>query len=483
MADFHFDLLSLEEMEKVKEATFQLMERTGLRVYSPEALALLKAAGAKVSDTNLVRIPRALTEKALASAPSKIDIFDRHGDLAMELTGRNSYFGPGVTCPYFNDPMTLERRLAVKDDVVATATVADALKNIDFLMSLCMISDKTPQLADVHEVDAMLRNSTKPLLTWAFNADNLKDIIAMAEAVAGGAENLRQKPNIIVYAEPTTPLAHSKEALEKLMYMAKKGLPLVYSPGMTFGGTAPVTLAGALTIGLADVLCGVTVSQLVREGTPIICSSNGGVLDLKSFQAAYGSPEMLLMDGAGTQMLRFFGIPSFGLAGATDSKTLDAQAAMEVTAEIIADIGMGANLIHDFGMSDVGMTGSLQLMVFCEEVAGYARRLTQGFATDENGFAADAIDEVGPNGNFLAAQHTFDHFQKELYVPSCGIRQDYNGWLAAGKKTMADRINEKIVHLLKNHHPEPLNDSILTKLDGIVAAAEARYGGAIEKHQ
>lgn len=475
MANFHFDLLSPTEMEKVKEATFELMERTGCRVYSPEALTLLKEAGAKVVDDTLVRIPRAVTEKALSTAPSEIDIYNRHGDLAMELTGRNSYFGPGVTCPYFNDPITLERRPARKEDVVSTAVIADALHNIDFLMSLCMIGDETPQLADIHEVDALLRNSTKPILTWAFNVANLKDIIAMAEAVAGGEEALRQKPNIIIYAEPTTPLSHSKEALEKVMYVAKKGLPLVYSPGMTFGGTAPVTLAGALTIGLADVFVGIIVSQLVREGTPIICSSNGGVLDLKSFQAAYGSPEMLLMDGAGTQMLRSFGIPTFGLAGATDSKILDAQAAMEVTAEIIADIGMGANLIHDFGMSDVGMTGSVHLMVFCDEAAGYARRLTQGFAVDENGLAAEVIDAIGPNGNFLAAQHTFDNFQKELYVPELGLRQDYNGWIAGGKKTMADRINEKVIYLLKNHKPQTLNDEILVQLDRILAAAEERY--------
>lgn len=475
MANFQFDVLSPSEMEMVKEATFQLMEKTGCRVYSPEALALLKEAGAEVFDDTLVKIPRALTEKALATAPDKIDVFDRHGGLAMELTGRNSYFGPGVTCPYYSDPLTLERRIAKKEDVVSTTIVADALKNVDFLMSLCMIGDKTPQLADVHEVDAMLRNSTKPILTWAFNVDNLKDIIAMAEAVAGGEEALRQKPNIIIYAEPTTPLSHSKDALEKVIYTAQKGLPLVYSPGMTFGGTAPVTLAGALTIGLADVFVGVIVSQLVREGTPIICSSNGGVLDLKTFQAAYGSPEMLLMDGAGTQMLRSFGIPSFGLAGATDSKSIDAQSAMEVTAEIIADLGMGANLIHDFGMLDVGMTGSIHLMVLCDEVAGYARRLKQGFTTDENGFAADVIDKVGPNGNFLAAEHTFENFQKEMYIPELGIRQDYSSWVAGGKKTMADRVNEKVAYLLQNHKPEPLDDTAAAKLDRIVAVAEARY--------
>lgn len=353
--------------------------------------------------------------------------------------------------------------------------MADALENIDFLMSLCMIGDQTPQLADVHEVDAMLRNSTKPILTWTFNLANLKDIVAMAEAAVGGAEALREKPMIIVYSEPTTPLSHSKEALEKVMYMAEKGLPCVYSPGMSFGGTAPVTLAGALTIGLADVFLGITVSQLVREGAPIICSSNGGVLDLKTFQCAYGSPEMLLMDGAGTQMLRSLGIPSFGLAGATDAKTLDAQAAMEVTAEIIASIGSGANLIHDLGMMDVGMTGSIHLMVFCEEVVGYAKRLKQGFSVDENGLAANVINEVGPNGNFLNHEHTFLNFRKEMYVPELGIRQDYNSWLANDKKTMADRVNEKIARILNEHKPEPLADDITLKLDEIVKTAETRY--------
>ena len=475
MAQYQFDVLSDTEVVEIKEATFRLMERTGCRIYSPEAVELLKKAGAEVSDENLVRIPRNITEAALKTAPEKINIYDRHGILAMELTERNTYFGPGVTCPHYNDPITLERRIATKQDVISTTIVADALKNIDFLMSLCMIGDQTPQLADIHEVDAMLRHSTKPILTWTFDLDNLKDIVAMAEAVAGGEDALREKPLLMMYSEPTTPLSHSKEALEKVMYMAEKNLPCVYSPGMTFGGTAPVTLAGALTIGLADVFVGIVISQLVREGAPIICSSNGGVLDLKTFQAAYGSPEMVLIDAAGTQILRSCGIPSFGLAGATDSKSLDAQAAMEVTAEIISSVATGANLVHDLGMLDVGMTGSIHLMVFCEEVVGYAKRLKQGFQTDANGFAADVIDEVGPNGNFLAAEHTFRNFQKEMYVPDCGIRQDYNAWKAAGEKNMADRINEKIANILENHKPESLPDDVIAKLDDIVRKAESRF--------
>ncbi len=474
MAKFQIDILTAEEMREIKDATFRLLERTGVKIYSPEALALLKEAGAAMEGT-LVKIDRSLAERCLRSAPERIDIYDRDGALAMELFDRNSYFGPGVTCPYFNDPYTLERKKATKEHVAAVAKVADGLEHVDFLMSLCMISDETPQLADVHEIHAMMQNSKKPILSWAFDVENMKYIVKMAAAAVGGEEQLREKSYLLAYAEPTTPLVHSRDALEKLMFLAANDIPCVYSPGMTFGGTAPVTLAGALTVGLADVITGIVISQLVKPGAPIICSSDGGVLDMRTFQSAYGSPEMSLVDAAGTQILRSFGIPSFGLAGATDAKCLDAQAAMEVTTEIIFSLGAGANLIHDLGMMDVGMTGSIHLMTFCNEVIAFTKRLRRGIMVNEETLAADAINEVGPNGNFLASEHTMRHFREEMYVPELGLRKQYAAWVADGEKTMADLTREKVIRLLENHQPVPLEAEKLEKLAAIVAEAEKRF--------
>jgi trimethylamine--corrinoid protein Co-methyltransferase len=471
MASFAFDLLTEEEIDKITGGAFRVMEEIGMDIHHEEARAMLAAAGAAVQGIR-VRIPRDLTQTLLAKIPASLTIYHRDGEPAMELGGRNSYFGPGVTCPWFLDPLTGQRRPSVKNDVTAVATVADGLEHMDFLMSLCMISDVTPTLADVHEIHAMLKIGRKPIAGWAFNLENLKAIAQMAFTVAGGPEAFAEKPFLILYAEPTTPLVHSKEALDKVIFLAKNNIPCVYSPGMTLGGTAPVTLAGALTIGLADVFTGAVISQLTNPGAGLILSSNGGVLDMKTLQGAYGSPEMCLIDAAGTQILRSLGIPSFGLAGATDAKRLDAQSAMEATAEILMSLGSGANLIHDAGMSDVGMTGSVELMVFCDEAIAYAKRLRQGFATDEESLAFQAIASAGPGGNFIESRHTYRNFRRELYDPKLGLREQYDLWNKKGGKTMADRGREKMCHLLEKHKPVQPDPNVLARLDQILAEAE-----------
>lgn len=474
MSRMRIEVLSSEEMSVIFEGALGVLEGTGVKVYCEEARELLAQAGCRVTD-NLVKIPSSVVRTAISHAPSQINIYNRDGEAAMQLGGYNSYFGPGVTCPYFFDPVTMERKPATKKNVSDVAKVADALKNIDFLMSLCMVGDETPELADLHEVHAMIQNSTKPILSWAFNKENLSDIIDMAAAAVGGRENLRAKPYLIMYAEPTTPLVHTKEALEKLMLLARKGVPAVYSPGMTLGGTAPITIAGALTVGLAEGLTGIVISQSVRPGAPIITSSNAGALDMATLQAAYGSPEMCLIDAAATQIYRWLGIPTFGLAGATDAKVIDAQAIAEVTMEIIFSMGSGANLVHDLGMMDIGMTGSLHLLTICDEIVGMARRLSQGVIVDEDRMAAEVIDGVGPGGNFIVQEHTVKYLRHVLFMPELAGRVIYDTWRKEGAKTMQDKAYEKVQRILKEHRGRLLDGHRKEEIDRILAGAEARH--------
>jgi trimethylamine--corrinoid protein Co-methyltransferase len=267
---------------------------------------------------------------------------------------------------------------------------------------------------------------------------------------------------------------HSKEAMEKLIYLAENDIPFVYSPGMLLGGTAPITVAGALSVGFADTLTGVVVSQLVKEGAPILISANGGTLDMSSLQAAYGSPEQILIEAASAQILQYLGIPSFGLAGATDSKELDLQSAAETALQIAFNAGIGSNLIHDFGMMDLGMTGSLHMMVYCDELARYSKRLKEGIIVDEDHLAADAIHHAGPGGNFIAERHTLKYLRKEVYVPEFGLRKGYSAWESEGKKKASDLVHEKVLKLLKEHRPLPLDDDKKERIASVVERAEAK---------
>ncbi|MDO4542800.1 MAG: trimethylamine methyltransferase family protein [Bacillota bacterium] len=465
-------MLNDDQKEKLVEACYHIMEDIGMDIHLPAAVDMLSAAGCEV-DGLRVRIPREVTKKAIATAPTGIRIYDRDGKEAMLLEGRNSYFGPGPTCPNFFDPYTGQRRPATKADAAAAALVSDALPNIDYVMSLTMISDKTNVLADLEEVDAMVRNTTKPICTWAFNAENMEAIFKMCAAVVGGEDMLRQKPFLIVYSEPTTPLSHSKDALEKLIIAAKYGVPCIYTPGMILGGTSPTTIAGSLPMGLAECLTGLVISQLVAPGAPFIGGTSGSPLDMRSMQTPYGSPEASLLLGASNEVMRYLGLPSFDMAGATESKRVDAQSGVETAMEVLISLESGGNLIHDCGFMDIGMTGSLDQLVFCDEVISMAKRYCRSVEVDEDRIGFDTIASVGPGGNFLGEEHTFKFFRSDVWNPTLIERRPYDAWETDGSKDMATRVHEKMLTILENHKPGALAPEVLSTLDDILNRAEA----------
>ncbi len=466
-----FRILNDQQLKEIEEGAYRILETVGVEVHNEKALALLRDLDCGVHNTR-VTIPRAAVKKALSTVPQYIQMYDRDGNLSMSLGGNNSYYGSGPTCPKFIDPRSGERRNAIKQDAADAAVVADALGGLDFVMSLSMISDQTRGLADIHEVDAMVRNTKKPIATWAFNGRNTKAIIDMCAAVKGGLEKLQKEPYVIVYAEPTTPLSHCDEAMEKLMILAENNIPVIYSPGMLLGGTAPVTIAGAMTVGMAESLTGLIVHQAVSPGAPFISSCGGCVMDLKAMKTPYGAPESILLYGASSEIYRYLGIPSFGLAGATDAKIIDAQAGFESALEIFINDACGGNLIHDIGFMDYGLTGSCQQMVLCDEIIGFVRRLRQGVTVDLNTLAYDTVKDAGPGGNFLGATHTFENFKNEIWNPLISERRSYEEWEAGGKKSLSKVIDEKVVEILDQHQVPSLAPKVLAKLDEIVAREE-----------
>lgn len=468
----NLEVVKKENIDQTLAASYKVMAEIGMDIHNERALTLLKEAGCEV-DGIRVKIPRKIVDEAIAAAPSVIDVYSRDGELAMALGDRNCYFGPGPTCPNFFDPQTGKRRPAVKQDAMDTAKVVDALSSISFAMSLCIIGDETKTLADVHEIHAMVQNTAKPLVSWAFGEENLQDMIDMCAAVKGSLTALQEKPFLIVYSEPTTPLVHTKEALDKLMLLAKNRIPCIYTPGMIMGGTAPATIPGALSIGIADTLTGLVISQLIEKGAPMICGAAGGPMDMKTMQHSYGAPEWMLLHGASAEIFHSLQLPVFHAAGVTDAKVIDAQAAIEGTMQILCALGSGGNLIHDVGFADLGMTGSLAQLAICDEIIAMAKRLYEGITFDEEAFAFDVIKKVGPGGNFLMEEHTANHF-RETWNPDLIDRYGYATWEARGSKNMTERANEKVRAILENHQPVPLTEEVKNTIDVILAKAEAR---------
>ena len=387
-----FEVLTKKERQTILEQAFRLLETNGVSIFSEEAKKYYTDNGCTV-DGDTVKIPTDLVKKCISSAPSMIEMYDREGNPSMHVGGRNTYVGPGPTCPNFFDVYTGERRPAKKNDAAITARLADGLEHMDFVMSLVMISDMQKDLADIHEVDAMIRNTTKPIITWAFNAKNLQGIIDLCATVAGSLEKLQEKPFLAVYCEPTTPFIHTKEALDKLILLAKNKIPCIYTPGMIMGATAPVTIAGAMSVGAADSLAGLVLSQLVQEGAPFIGGAPGGPMDMQTMQHSYGAPEWILLHAGSTEIFHELDIPVFSAAGCSDSKTVDAQSASEAMLQIYSALATGGNIIHDIGFMELGITGSALHMVMCNELVGEAKRFLKGIEVDEEHLAEEVIRE------------------------------------------------------------------------------------------
>jgi len=460
-----FRKLSDDQVERLHHASLEILERTGLRLYEPEALELLKKKGVQVEDGNRVRISPGLVEWALAAAPKRVVLCNRHGQRVMPLERNNVFFGIGSDCPNVIDLNNGERRPGRLQDIVEAITVCDALEHIDFLMSFCNASDLPQQTADRYQMRAMLMNSCKPILFVTTEFEGCVDAVRMAEAVAGSEERLRRNPLCACYINVSHPLRHNQEALRKLLFMSEKGLPTTYTPVVLRGGTGPVTAAGAIAMANAGELAGLVIAQLKREGTPVILT--GGVndmLDMRSTIDVYADPTNRVML---VELAHRYNLPIFGLTGCSDAKLPDEQAAAEAAFSILLESLAGAQMAHDVGYLDSGMTNSIEQIVICDELIAYTKHFMKGLEVSDETLALDLIHQIGPDGDFLSSDHTLQHYREDWY-PKLFDRNNFDTWHRKGGKTLRQRAREKALKILETHKPKPLPAEVQQQVDAIV---------------
>lgn len=462
-----FRVLSLNQIKKIHLATLEVLERTGVRIGCQEGFDLLREGGCK-TEGDVVHFPPHLVEWAINSAPSQVLLWNRLGNKKLALGGRNTYFGLGPTLLNMIDLETGKRRVFKREDTAKAAKVADALPNIDWVMGLGTISDVPPQYSDRFEFEAMVKNTSKPIVIWNYTKEGLKDSMEMASAVVGGKENLLKRPFLISYAEPISPLTGDRAATEKLLLAAEYGIPIIHTPCIQSGASAPVTLAGALVSANAENLSSLVIAQLKRKGTAFLMGGVITIMDMRDAQMSYGAPELSLALSGFTDIAHYYGVPTWGTAGCSDSKLPDEQAAVEATFSSLFSMLSGANLVHDVGYLESGKTGALEMIVMVDEILGYIRRITRGIEVNEETLAIDAIEEVGPGGHFLTHSHTLRNFRKELWQPDLSDRQSWSKWVEGGKKRMEDRTREKTQLILKTHTPAPLSSQAEEKIQEVI---------------
>jgi len=451
--------LTDEQVRRIHAAALSILERTGVQVEEPEALKLFQDAGANVTD-NRVRLPRSLVEDAVDWAPSRVILAGRDPRWDLELEGARVHTGTGGAALTVFDLETGDPRPAVLQDVAELARLVDALDNIHFYLIPVYPTELCKEEADVNQYYAGLANTGKHVQSGVYSVKGIRDTVAMAERIMGGAAALRERPIVsFITCWMVSPLLCATDVTTLLIETCRQGIPAVLSSAPMAGSTAPVTLAGMLAQLTAEQLSGVALTQLVKRGAPVIIGPIPGLADMKSGRYLGGSAEFGLTNAAMAQMGQFYHLPVYNSAGMTDAKIPDIQAGFEKGMSAMLAVLAGSNYIHHAaGMLENMSSVAAEQYVIDNEILGMTMRVLRGIEVNDETLALDVIDQVGPGGHYLMADHTIRHMRSEFYFPSAVVdRQSWEMWREDGGLDARQRAKEITREILANHQPVPLD--------------------------
>ncbi len=471
--------LSDSDLDQIYKTALSLLDDPGIFCESDVVLDIMEGAGAQVDrSTRMIRIGRNLIDAAAETAPSSFVLYglDPEKDILVE-PGRIYYGMGGSSEPKYFDYDQGKPRRPTHADMIACTRVGEALKNIDFVMTLCTSGDVPVDQAFFYDLHAILKHTTKPIGFTLLGRRYTQHMLAMLSAARGGNEAARERPGLLAFATPVSPLVFPK-MIEGVIDAVEFGVPILYAPGPMMSGTGPATMAGLLAQTLAECLFGLVLIQAIKPGAPLMFKTDSDVMDPVTGQCTYGSPEQGWGKAALAQIAAYFGVPSFTMGGGAESKLPDSEAAAQSMMGMLLNGLAGITMSQSLGTLGSGLYGSAEQLVICDELALMVKKVLTGFTVNEDTLALDVIRRVGPGGNFMMDAHTLDHFKQELFFPSLFKRQSIEQWIQRGAKPMSAVAHERVQHILESGDGVTLPADRVEALDGALRDAIADVGGA-----
>ncbi|MBW2523264.1 MAG: trimethylamine methyltransferase family protein [Deltaproteobacteria bacterium] len=468
-------LLADDDVQRIVDQACRVLETAGALVENDEARKLLRDAGANEKDGR-VQLGEALVRAAVESAPSRIAVYDRAGNLAMDLGDDRVHFDPGSAAIHIFDVDDNRRREVTTADAVAFARLVDGLPHYAAQATSLAPADVPKEIADRYRLFLVLRNSTKPVITGTFAKSGFAPMQEMLSAVRGGAEALREKPLAIFDCCPSPPLKWSDLTCQALIDCARAGIPAELVSMPLTGATSPVTLREAVVQHCAENLSGVTIHQLAQQGAPIIYGGSPAAFDMRRGTTPMGAVETMMIDAAYAQVGKHLGLPTHAYMGLSDAKCPDHQAGYESGIGAVLAALAGVNVVSGPGMLDFEMCQSLEKVLLDHDAVGLAHRLVRGIEQRE-GDAVDLIGELVGLSSFLGHPHTRENWRKDLTVASTLVDRDtYGDWEAKGSKWAHQRAQEEVQRRLERAEILPLSDDVDAALWDIMFAEAKRHG-------
>ena len=471
-------VLSTEQVDKVHDASLEILDRVGVVVPHEELLARFADAGATVDHENRhVRIPAELVETSVAAAGKTFTLCGRDVSKRCEFgVGKRNYNSIAGEAHWVENPGE-ERRFATLADVAAATRLADALDGITMPGAMSDPHEIPVEYRCVEIAVTMLRNTTKPIHFWYHDRASAAYLNELLIAVRGDETAATEMPLWYPFFEPISPLRFPFHGIDLLFETAKLNLPVPIGPMAQMGLSAPGTVAGTLAQENAEILAGVCITQLVQPGMPVCYGGICHAFDMRTTQMIFSGPEQAIFGVAMTQMGKHYGLPVYINVGLTDAKRPDAQSGLEAGVTLALGAAAGADIFGHMGISGVDQASSLDMLVWQNEIIRYVESTLREIDFSKDAFGIDVIAEAGPGGTYIDKMHTAEHFRRELWFPQFLDRDYYQAWLNGGALATEERVHRRKEELLASHEIETICDDTARELDRILASARRNLAG------
>lgn len=477
--DLNTMMFSNQQAEEIHSATLKILSETGVKVDSSKAVEIFSAAGATVEryhDKVIIKIPAELVEECIKKAPENITYCGRLAEYDYSSTDNIlSCFTTFGECNYIIDLHNRKIRPTIKKDCCDSAILCDAIDLLKVLERPLNPSDCPPSTQTLHNAEAIFTNTTKHTFVGAGDVKSLNIMDEIAKICLGDKERKNNRKIFTTTVCPVSPLALGKDCCEIIIEAARLEIGLLIFAMPLAGATAPVTLAGALALQNAEILSGLVLAQLTKQGTPCTYGSAATIMDLTYVDVSLGAFEMALLSAASARMAQYYTLPSLVCGGISDSKVPDAQAGYEFSYSALLCAQAGGNFISGLGVLEKGITFDYAKLMMDVEMSSFLIRVIKGIDTSPEHLALETIDEVGHGGEYLTHIHTYEHMRKQSTV-NLFDRLKRPEWQEAGGKYSAEKAYEKAENLIKYHRPVPLSRGQLKEVSALIRQHELELG-------
>jgi trimethylamine--corrinoid protein Co-methyltransferase len=462
-------MLREEQLVAIEAQADRILDEIGMEIRGDAAaIQLWKNAGAEIEGER-IRVPAGLARQIVkSSAPAEFIQHARNPARSITIGGRATVFSPAYGPPFVSDADRGRRYGTLEDfkNFVKLAYMSPWLHHSGG--TVCEPTDIPVNKRHFDMLYAHMSLSDKPFMGSVTTAQRAADSIDMCR-ILFGAEFLDKHCVILGNVNVNSPLVLDGEASRVIRTYAAANQAPVCVPFILGGAMGPVTTAGGLAQCFAEAVFCVALGQLERPGSPAILGNFLSSMSLKSGAPTFGTPEPSLAYFAIGQLARRLGVPLRCGGNLCASKVPDAQAAYESASSLWPAFLAGANFIlHAAGWLEAGLVMSYEKFVMDAEQCGAFHVVGRGLTLDDNGFAMDAFQEVGPGTHFLGSAHTMRNYETAFFDFELSDNNSFEQWSQEGAHDIVWRANQKWKAMLKAYEQPVLDPAVDEALSAFI---------------